>query len=69
MSTIFFIAGFVFLISGLLSITNITNVGLDYVSLTKIHLLPYLNTIPSAWVYVFLGVLLLIIANGLSRRK
>ena len=69
MSVIVFIAGLVFLISGLLSIANITNVGLNYLSLTKIHLLPFLNTFPSVWVYIVLGAILITIAGLISRRK
>jgi len=68
MSALFFLVGLVFLISGLLSIANITNVGLNFISITKIHLLPFLNTFPSAWVYVVLGLILIAIAAGLSRR-
>ena len=69
MSALISIVGVVFLVSGLLSVANITNIGLDLVSLTKIHLLPFLNTYPSGWVYVVLGLILLAIAGGLSRRS
>ena len=69
MVVIIYIIGLVFLISGLLSVANITNVGLNYVSLTKIHTLPYLNAYPSACVYVVLGLLVLVIAYLISRRK
>ena len=68
MSALISLVGLVFLISGLLSIANITNVGLNFISLTKIHLLPFLNTFPSAWVYVVLGLILIAIAAGISRR-
>ena len=68
MSALISLVGLVFLISGLLSIANITNVGLNFISLTKIHLLPFLNTFPIAWVYVVLGLILIAIAAGISRR-
>ncbi|MCJ7518405.1 MAG: hypothetical protein MUO42_01865 [Anaerolineaceae bacterium] len=68
MSALFGLIGLVFLISGLLSIANISEVGLDLVSKTQIHTLPFLSTYPAVWVYIVLGVILLIIAGGLSRR-
>jgi uncharacterized membrane protein YkgB len=68
MSALFGIVGLVFLISGLLSIANISEIGLDLVSKTQIHTLPFLSTYPAVWVYIVLGVILLIIAGGLSRR-
>ena len=69
MSAIFSLVGVVFLISGLLSLVNITDVGLVFVSNTKIHLLPFLDTFPSEWVYVGLGLILLAISRGLLRRR
>lgn len=69
MSTLIFIIGFAVVISGLLSVANITDVGLNYLSLTKIHLLPFLQNFPSVWVYTVLGFLLLLIASGLRKRK
>ena len=69
MSALIYLVGIVFLISGLLSVANITDVGLNYISLTKIHQLPFLNTYPSVWVYIVLGLILLAIAFGLSRRR
>jgi hypothetical protein len=68
MSAIISLAGLVFLISGLLSIAKVTNVGLDLVSRTQIHTLPFLSTYPVVWVYIALGVVLLLIAGALSRR-
>lgn len=68
MSALFGLIGLVFLTSGLLSIANISEVGLDLVSKTQIHTLPFLSTYPAVWVYIVLGVILLIIAGGLSRR-
>ena len=68
MSAILSLIGVVFLASGLLSIANITDVGLEFVSNTQIHLLPFLDTFPGEWVYVGLGIILLAIAGGISRR-
>jgi hypothetical protein len=68
MSAIFSLVGVVFLVSGLLSIANITDVGLDFISNSQIHLLPFLNTFPGEWVYVGLGLILLAISGGISRR-
>ena len=69
MSAIFSLVGLVFLISGLLSLVNITDAGLVFVSNTQIHTLTFLNTFPAVWVYVGLGLILLAIAGGLSRRR
>ncbi len=68
MVTIIFIVGLAFLLSGVLALANITQVGMTYVSMLKIHTLPYVNTLPSTWVYIGLGVILIFIAYGLSRK-
>ena len=68
MSIIFLIVGLVFLGSGGLSVLKVSEVGLDFVSKTQIHTLPFLNTFPSAWVYLVLGVILIFIAGVFSRR-
>ena len=68
MSALISLIGVVFLVAGLLSVANISNVVLDFVSLSKIHLLPFLTTFPAAWVYVVLGLILVAIAAGVSRR-
>ena len=68
MSALFSLVGVVFLASGLLSIVNISDIGLDFVSNTQIHQLSFLNTFPSGWVYVSLGLIFLAIAGGISRR-
>ncbi len=69
MVTIFILVGLLFFISGLLSIANISDIGLNFVSQTKIHQLPFLNTFLSDWVYLAVGLLILAIAIGLYRRK
>lgn len=69
MSVLFTIVGLAFVISGVLSLAKITDVGMTYLSMTKIHMLPFLNTFPSVWVYIVLGVILLVIAGLITRRS
>jgi uncharacterized membrane protein YkgB len=68
MSAILSLVGLVFLVSGLLSVAKVTEIGLDLVSKTQIHTLPFLATYPAVWVYVVLGLVLLAIAAGLRGR-
>ena len=68
MSAILSLIGLVFLVSGLLSVAKVSEVGLDLVSKTQIHALPFLVTYPAVWVYVVLGLVLLAIAAGIRRR-
>jgi hypothetical protein len=68
MGTLLFFVGLAFLVSGLLSYFKISEVGLTYVSMTQIHTLPFLTTFQAVWVYIVLGLLLIAIAGGLSRR-
>ena len=69
MSTLLFVAGLAFLVSGLLSYFKISEVGMTYVSMTQIHTLPFLTAFAAVWVYIVLGVLLIAIAGAFSRRK
>ena len=68
MSLLITLVGLVFVISGILSIAKLTDVGLYFISLSKIHLLPFLNTFPVVWVYIVLGLILIAIAAAISRR-
>ena len=68
MRALFSLVGLALLISGLLSIANFTDVGLNFLEQSQIHALPFLADYPSAWVYVALGILCLIIAAAFSRR-
>ncbi len=68
MGAVLSLIGLVFLVSGLLSVAKISDVGLDLVSKTQIHTLPFLTTFPAVWVYIVLGLILLAIAGGISRR-
>lgn len=68
MSAILYVIGLVFLVSGLLSIAKVTEVGLEFVSKTQIHTLPFLTTFPAVWVYIVLGLVLIVIARGITRR-
>ena len=67
MSVLLYLAGMIILISGLLSLAGITDFGLNYVSLLQIHLLPFLTSFPIAWIYIVLGLVIIIIANRISR--
>jgi hypothetical protein len=69
MSALLFLVGLVFFVSGLLSILNVSEVGLTFVSMTQIHQLPFLISFQIVWVYILLGVILIAIAGGLSRRR
>jgi len=69
MSVIFSLAGLVFVISGLLSVFDVTDAGLDFVSRTQIHTLQFLSNYPEEWVYVGVGLVLMLIAGFFSRRR
>ena len=69
MSALIYLVGLGLFVSGLLSIVNITDVGLNFIEQSQIHTLPFLENYPSTWVYIALGLLCLIIAGGLSRRR
>lgn len=69
MVTIFYLVGLLLFLSGLLSIAGVTEIGLDFISKSKIHELPFLNTFLSSWVYLVIGLVILAIAVGLSRRR
>jgi uncharacterized membrane protein YczE len=69
MVTIIFLIGIVFFLSGLLSIAGVTEVGVDFLSKSMIQGLPFLNTFQSNWVFLVIGLIVLAIAVGLSRRQ
>lgn len=68
MSALISLVGLVFVISGLLSLAKLTDVGLNIIELSRIHTLPFLNTFPVVWVYIVLGLILIAIAAFISRR-
>lgn len=68
MSAILSVIGLVFLVSGLLSVAKVTEVGLELVSNSQIHTLPFLVTYPPVWVYVVFGLILLAIGAGIRGR-
>jgi hypothetical protein len=68
MSSLIFIVGLVFSLSSFLAIVNISYVGLDLVMKTRIHQLPFLNTFPSAYIYLFLGLALMLLSRGFVKR-
>jgi hypothetical protein len=59
----------VFFLSGLLSIASVSEIGVDFLSKSMIQTLPFLNTFQSNWVFLVIGLAVLAIAVGLSRRK
>ena len=69
MRALFSLVGLALLLSGLLSIVNFTDVGLNFIEQSQIHALPFLADYPSAWVYIGLGLICIRIAGGLSRRR
>ena len=68
MGALFSIVGLAFVISGLLSLAKVTDAWLDFISQLKIHTLPFLVTFPVVWVYIVLGIILLVVAGLISRR-
>jgi len=68
MSAVLYLVGLVFLVSGLLSVAKISEVGLDLVSKTQIHTLPFLVNYPVVWIYIVLGLILIVIGRGVRGR-
>jgi len=68
MSAVLYLVGLVFLVSGLLSVAKISEVGLDLVSKTQIHTLPFLVNYPAVWIYIVLGLILIVIGRGVRGR-
>jgi hypothetical protein len=69
MITIVFLVGLGFFLSGLLSIAGISEIGMDFLSKSKIQELPFLNTFQSNWVFLVIGLVVLAIVIGVSRRR
>lgn len=69
MGAIIGLLGLVFFLSGFLDVTKLTDIGLKFVSLTQIHTLPLLNSIPSGWSYMILGVIIMAIAGAMYRSR
>ena len=65
MATLIGLVGLVFLVSGFLDVAKVTDVALKFVSLTQIHTLPLLNSIPSGWAYMLVGLIILLIAGAI----
>lgn len=59
------LVGIVFLLSGFLDIAKVTDVGLKLVSITQIHTLPLLNSIPIGWAYMIVGLIFMLIAGAI----
>jgi hypothetical protein len=69
MVTLILIVGLIFFLSGLLSVAGVTEIGLDFISKSKIYELPFLVQFQSNWVFLVIGLVILAIAIGLTRRK
>lgn len=63
------LVGIVFLLSGFLDVAKITDIGLKFVSLTQIHTLPLLNSIPSGWSYMIVGLIIMAIGGAMHRSR
>lgn len=69
MGTLIGLVGIFFLLSGFLDIAKVTDIGLKFVSITQIHTLPLLNSIPSGWSYMIVGLVLMGIAGAMYRGR
>jgi len=65
MAGLFGLVGVIFLLSGFLDVAKVSDVGLNFVSITQIHTLPLLNTIPSGWAYMIVGLIIMLIAGAI----
>ena len=63
------LVGIVFLLSGFLDIAKVTDIGLKFVSMTQIHTLPLLNSIPSGWSYMLVGLIFMGIGGAMHRSR
>jgi len=63
------LVGIVFLLSGFLDIAKVTDIGLNFVSITQIHTLPLLNSIPSGWAYMIVGLIIMVVAGAMYSRR
>jgi hypothetical protein len=69
MGAIVGLVGIFFLVSGFLGVAKLTDVGLKFVSLTQIHTLPLLNSIPSGWSYMIVGLIIMAIGGAIHSRR
>jgi len=69
MAAVIGFVGIVFLLSGFLGVANVTDVGLNFVSITQLHTLPLLNSIPSGWAYMIVGLIIMMIAGAMYRGR
>ena len=63
------VVGFLFGLAGFLSVTNLTEAGLNIAKLTQIHTLTFLSSYPAGWVYLVLGILLMAIGGAFRGRR
>jgi hypothetical protein len=69
MAAIIGLIGVFFLLAGFLDVAKVTDVALNWVSITQIHTLPLLNQIPSGWSYMIVGLIIMLIAGAMYRRR
>ena len=69
MGVILFVVGMFFLLSGILSLAGITELGMTYAGMTRIHTLPVLNAYPETWPYIGLGLLLVLVGFIITVRR
>ena len=66
MSIIIGLLGLAFSLAGFLSLVKLSDYALNLALMTQIHTLPLLNTFSPNWVYLALGVVLLLIAGAMQ---
>ena len=64
MSPILGAVGLILALAGFLSILGLSDFPLNFVELSQLHNIPLLNLIPPAWLYMLLGILLLLFAGN-----
>lgn len=64
MSIIIGAVGLIFALAGFLSLLGLSDFLLYFVELSQLHHIPPMNAIPSAWLYMLLGFLLLLFAGN-----
>jgi len=69
MSVILFLIGLIIAASGLLSLAGLTDFGMDYLYRTNLHQLSFLESFPDVWVYIVLGLALILIGFLITKQK
>lgn len=61
--------GFLFGVAGFLSVTGISDFGVELASATQLHALPLLSSLSAGWAYLIVGVVLIAIASAIYGRR